>query len=291
MPSYDSELALALRLADTAAEIALRYFHSGALGTTIKPDGSPVTAADTEIEQALREEIARAHPRDAFLGEESGLTGDGPRMWTVDPIDGTASFASRGDEWSTLIALVDEGVPVVGVVTRTPRGDRWWAAQDRGAFKNGTQIHASPTERLADAVMLEDFRISTSRKLDWNPVGKLARACRAVKPFHEVFDLFGITDGTVDLSLLWYSGTGPDLDPWVCILNEAGGRHSDLNGISDVHEPVQLASNGGVHDEVLDLINAWIADGEFDPSIRPVEDISAIMDARARQPNDLYTVR
>jgi hypothetical protein len=84
--------------------------------------------------------------------------------------------------------------------------------------------------------------------------------------------------------LLWYAGTGPDLCSWVCIVSEAGGRHSDLRGVSDVDAEVQLATNGLLHDEVLAFLNDLIARGYVDPSNRPTEDIPAIKEARGLQP-------
>jgi histidinol-phosphatase len=278
------DLGVALRLADIADAISMRGFRSVHPDSHWKADGGIVTAADLEIEEALRDELTRTCPQDAILGEEFGSTGKGPRLWTLDPIDGTAGYAQGNTEWATLISLVEEGVAVVGVVSRPADTRRWWAAEGVGAFRDDQPIRVSHAGRLAEAVLLEDFRISVGRQLTTNPLPTLAGVCDGVHPTFEKFDLIGVAEGTVDVVLLWYSGTGPDLYSRVCIVSEAGGRHSDLRGISDVDAQVQLMTNGLVHDEALALVNDLIAAGSVDPAVEPTEDFAAIEHARALQP-------
>jgi histidinol-phosphatase len=288
---WEGALAAALRLADIADEISMRWFHAPNHRAERKADRSIVTAADLEIERALRDEIAAEFPHDAVLGEEFGLSGEGARLWTVDPIDGTNSFAERGTDWATLIALVDEDSPVVGVVSRPSIGRRWWAAQGLGAFADGRPIQVSRTLDLSDAVLAEDFRISIGRNLEDNPLPLLARRCARVYPWHERGDMLRIAEGHVDCCLHWWSGTGPDLYSSVCILTEAGGKHTDLAGVSDVEAQVRVMTNGLLQEDVLRFVNELIDDGSFDPSVKPVEDIAAIMRARDQQPPMPPTVR
>jgi fructose-1,6-bisphosphatase/inositol monophosphatase family enzyme len=101
---FESDLALAQRLADVADGIALRDFTGKPLVFTEKPDGSPVTETDPEIEAALRAIVAEERPGDGFLGEEVGATGSGPRRWVVDGIDGTIEFVAGRRGWSTAAA-------------------------------------------------------------------------------------------------------------------------------------------------------------------------------------------
>lgn len=277
------ELAVALRLADLADEISMRWFVATDHRSAMKADGGIVTAADVEIERALRDQIAREFPTDAILGEEFGRTGDGARLWTLDPIDGTASFAEHGTDWSTLIALVEDGEPVVGVVTRPVVGRRWWAARGLGAFSDGRPISVSNARRFADSVLAEDFRISIGRGLTDNPLPLLAASCARIYPWFERGDLVRVAEGLVDIVFHWWSGTGPDLYSSVCILSEAGGRHTDLDGVNDVNAQVRVMTNGHLHDAVLEFFNRAIANNGFDPSIEPVEDVAAIMRARALQ--------
>lgn len=109
---YRRDLDLALRLADIADTISIRAFRSAQLESRLKHDGGIVTAVDLEIEASMRDELARACPADAVLGEEYGSTGTGPRRWTLDPLDGTAAFAQGDTEWATLISLVEGANPL-----------------------------------------------------------------------------------------------------------------------------------------------------------------------------------
>lgn len=175
------------------------------------------------------------------------------------------------------------GKPVVGVVSCPAVRCRWWAAQGVGAFRDSRRVRVSSARRLAETVLLEDFRISVGRQLASNPMTALARICAGVHPFRDRFDVLLVGDGSVDVVLLWFAGTGPDLYSWVCILTEAGGRHSDLRGSSDVDAQVQLATNGFVHDEALAFVNGLVACGAFDPTTEPIEDLAAIKHARTLQ--------
>jgi histidinol-phosphatase len=116
-PIETDDLRLAHHVADVAEALSLREFSRGPVAARRKPDGTPVSAADREIEEAILGILARDRPRDAVLGEESGRHGTGARRWIVDPIDGTESFLARGRFWATSIALTLDGEPCLGVVS------------------------------------------------------------------------------------------------------------------------------------------------------------------------------
>src|SRR5918994_6330928 len=132
--SYNDDLRLAHVLADSVDDQTMSRFKALDLHVETKPDLTPVTDADKAAEEAIRGQLSRSRPRDAVLGEEFGSTGHGSRRWVVDPIDGTKNFVRGVPVWATLIALVDEGRPVVGVVSAPALGRRWWAAAGGGAF-------------------------------------------------------------------------------------------------------------------------------------------------------------
>ena len=286
MRPHGGDLELALELADLADEIAMTQFRTKAGQFTRKDDGSPVTEADVAIESVLRDVLARARPGVAVFGEEFGGDRNADRVWLIDPIDGTGSFVEVGEDWATLIALVESGRPVVGVVSRPATGTRWWAAQDSGAFRDGRQIRASRTAELNAATMQEDFRISVGRKLDWNPVPVLARRCGAVRPWGDCFFFLAVAEGEVDFAVNWWAGSGPDLASQVCIVEASGGRFSDLEGRPDIDADVHVVTNGVLHEIVLHHLREILAAEKLDPSVEPAEDIPAIMAARAAQPRD-----
>ena len=289
MSAYRGDLELAQRLADRADEISMRAFSSGDREHTRKEDGGPVTQTDLAIESILRSDLARDRDSDEVFGEEFGGERTGERVWLIDPIDGTGSFIKGGVDWCTLIALVEQGRPVVGVVSRPVAGTRWWGAAELGAFRNGLPIHVSRRTDLAEAVIQEDFRVSVARRLQTNPVWSVARECAAVRPWDQ-FYFMAIAEGAADFAVNWWSGWGPDLASQVCILEAAGGRFSDLHGVLDIDAEVHVISNRLLHDHVLALVNDVVLASGLDPAREPTEDLSEIWRARARQPAEPWRV-
>jgi histidinol-phosphatase len=145
--AHRTDLELALELADIADEITLAGFRpGGSVEHERKPDGSPVSPYDVAAEQAILSALGTHRPQDAMLGEEVGSHGRARRRWIVDGIDGTAMFV-RGDPlWGTLIALVEDGIPTVGVCSSPAQAARWWASPGEGAWARSG--HGAPLERL-----------------------------------------------------------------------------------------------------------------------------------------------
>ena len=146
-------LAFANELADTAGAILRRYFRQG-VAVDDKADLSPVTIADREAEAALRAAIERAFPADGILGEEHGaLRLDARRVWVLDPIDGTKSFVSGVPLFGTLIALVEAGEPVLGVIDQPVSRERWLGARGHATTLNGVPIRSRACSALAAATL------------------------------------------------------------------------------------------------------------------------------------------
>src|SRR4051794_17759660 len=131
----------------------MRWFRDVDLAVETKPDLTPVTAADREVERLLRGLIERDNPGDAVLGEEYGSTGDSARRWIVDPIDGTKSYVRGVPVWATLLALERDGEVCCGLVSAPALGRRWWAERGEGAFADGTSLHVSSVASVADAMV------------------------------------------------------------------------------------------------------------------------------------------
>ena len=255
-PVHEEDLALAQRLADVADGIALRDFTGEPLVFTEKPDGSPVTTTDPEVEAALRGILAEERPDDAFLGEEVGATGAGPRRWIVDGIDGTVEFIAGRRGWSTEIALEENGQLVVGVCTSPALPLRTWAHRGGGA---AGRARGEPSARHVSATAsLTGARVSTIA-----PVDLLAGAARVladrlldrgdyVAPVRHCAVL--VAEGAVDLGL--QLGGGPwDYAALAVIVEEAGGRFSDLDGRVRIDGGgPRLFSNGVLHDAALERL-------------------------------------
>ncbi len=169
---YDDDLRLAHVIADQVDSLTMARFKALDLRVETKPDTTPVSDADRSAEAMIRSQLARTRPRDAVHGEEMPDTGHGPRQWVVDPIDGTKNFVRGVPVWATLIALLDDGEPVLGVVSAPALGRRWWAAKGSGAWSgrslsSATRLHVSEVGRLADA------SLSYSSLSGWEEQGRL----------------------------------------------------------------------------------------------------------------------
>jgi histidinol-phosphatase len=232
-----SDLELALALADLADARSLPRFRSLDLAVHTKPDLTPVTDADRAVEEALRERLEVERPGDAVLGEEYGSSGDGPRRWIVDPIDGTKNFSRGLPIWATLIALEDNGTLALGVVSAPALGRRWWAARGEGAFANGEPMRVSRVARLDEA--------SVSAHYD-APIPGVWHG-RALGDFWQhMLVAEGALDAAVDPGLsLW------DVAALVPIVEEAGGRITSVDGGDPVAGGSAVSSNGALHAAVL----------------------------------------
>jgi histidinol phosphatase-like enzyme (inositol monophosphatase family) len=149
----DDDIALALRLADAAGAVIRPYFRSN-VETERKEDASPVSLADRAAEEAMRRILKAERPQDTVIGEEFGTeTGTTNRSWVLDPIDGTSGFLAGRAMFGTLIALVVDGWPVMGVIDQPIAGERWVGASGRPTTLNGVPVKTRPCRELSDATI------------------------------------------------------------------------------------------------------------------------------------------
>ncbi|MSO37732.1 MAG: histidinol-phosphatase [Acidimicrobiia bacterium] len=247
----DADLELALELAKLADELTLERFRAHDLFVERKPDTTFVTEADKAVEMLVRDHLAVARPDDAILGEEFGNQGVGPRRWIVDPIDGTANFVRGVPIWATLIALEQDGEIRVGVVSAPALGHTWWAVRGEGAFVDGRRIAVSAVKELADAQLCyadvpswDHFRGSSKEFL------KLAREVWRTRGVGDFWQHMLVAEGAADIAAepivnIW------DLAAVLVIVEEAGGRFTDLDGNRTPSGGSAVSSNGLLHDAVL----------------------------------------
>ncbi|MDT0576752.1 histidinol-phosphatase [Croceicoccus sp. F390] len=149
----DADVALACRLAD-AAGAAIRPRFRTALDSMRKNDASPVTIADREAEEAMRMVLSAERPDDGIIGEEYGVERPSAhRQWVLDPIDGTAGFLAGRPIFGTLIALLVDGWPVVGIIDQPIAGERWVGAAGKETTMNGAPVRTRRCESLAAATL------------------------------------------------------------------------------------------------------------------------------------------
>jgi len=255
---YADDLKLAMRIADAVDRFTLASFASDTLEVELKEDETPVTAVDRGAEEMIRKVLDRERRNDAVYGEEYGSKGGSARQWIVDPVDGTKNYVRGVPVWATLIALVDERKPVVGVVSAPALGMRWFAAQGDGAwkgpsFKRAERLSVSTRGDLGDAVL------SYSSLSGWEDRGmlpdflELTRRVWRTRAFGDFLSYMMVAEGMVEVAsepeLALY-----DMAALVPIVEEAGGEFTSLTGAPGPFGIDALATNGLLHEAVLGII-------------------------------------
>jgi histidinol-phosphatase len=259
MAGYDDDLRFAHVLADAADDITIRRFRALDLQVETKPDLTPVTDADRAVEEQLRSVLRRARPRDAVHGEELGRIGIGPRCWVVDPIDGTKNFVRGVPVWATLIALMMGDEPVVGVASAPALARRWWAARGGGAW-TGRGLTRATRCQVSGVTQLKDASFSYSSLSGWEEDGALdgflglTRSVWRTRAYGDFWSHVLVAEGAVDLA------AEPAVSVWdiaaiQVIVEEAGGRFTDLTGAARPDGGSAVSTNGHLHDEVLGLLS------------------------------------
>ncbi len=246
------ELSFALRLADEADAITMPRFRASDLVVDTKPDRTPVTDADRATERALIRAIEDGRPEHSILGEEFGETGGGAWQWVLDPIDGTMNYMRGIPVWGTLIALVHEGRPVVGVVSAPSLHRRWWGAAGLGAWGNDEPLAVSGVASIGDAQISFNERAEFARRGWLEGITNLADRSWRVRGFGDFWQHMLVAEGAVDVAI------EASVNPWdmaavQIIVEEAGGRYTDLDGMPDFSTGSSLSTNGLLHDDVLAL--------------------------------------
>jgi histidinol-phosphatase len=256
MTQVADDLALALEMADAADALTLDRFGALDLRVDTKPDLTPVTDADESAEELLRASLTAHRPDDSVFGEELGgtpaFTG---RQWVLDPIDGTKNFVRGVPVWCTLIALLVDGTPVVGVVSAPALGRRWWAGAGEGAFASfgdaKRRISVSGVDDLASASLsfsdLTGWGDRRSRFLD------LTDEVWRVRAYGDFWSHCLVAEGAVDIAI------EPDLKPWDLapldiLVREAGGTFTNFHGEPGPHGVSAVSTNGLLHEAVLERL-------------------------------------
>ena len=246
-------LQVALHASDAADAISLSGFTSRSFGVTRKADNSEVTDIDRATEQAIVASLNSARPDYGIYGEEFGTSGpaNAEATWVIDPIDGTTNFVRGVPVWATLIALVRNGVPELGVVSAPAMGFRWWATTGGGAFFNGTRIYASSTAAVSEA------HVSTTPNAGWQAVGGIPKlvqlqtdALRA-RGFGDFWQHMLVAQGAIDVAVDVIGLQPYDNAAIYPIVQEAGGTITDRFGNADWRADSSVSSNGVLHVEVI----------------------------------------
>lgn len=254
------DLALALRLADAADAVSMARFDASDLDVQVKADASHVTEADLATERAIRDLLTAQRPADGQFGEEFGSTGPTVRQWIIDPIDGTANYLKGIPMWTTLIALVIDGVPRVGVASQPAIGRRWWAAAGHGAWTN-TPGGAPRRLQVSSVSSVAAASVSFQSIAQWDDAGRtdaLLRLSRSVwrdRGYGDAWPYLLLAEGRLEF-VAEFDVKEYDIAALVPIIHEAGGRFTDIDGADSLSSRSSLATNGILHDDFRTLIDS-----------------------------------
>lgn len=255
--TYSEDLELAIKLADAADAISLARFRALDLNIETKPDRSPVTDADRAVELALKEILAAERPEDGIVGEEFGNSGSKTRKWIIDPIDGTANYMRGVPVWASLIALSIDGHAVVSVVSAPAMGKRWWAAP--GIAKSSEIDGTVRNLKVSNIADLEHASLSYNNLQLWDSYGyldrliSLSRQVWRTRAYGDFYSYMLLAEGSLDVvaehDLKLY-----DIAALVPIVEQAGGTFTAIDGPLTEETSSVLATNGRLHDTVLDTL-------------------------------------
>ena len=266
-------------IADAADAMAMRYFRADQLQVERKGDGTALTEADGAIEAMARAKVsASGIPLDVY-GEEMGTgapkaalksaakqsgkaavaaiaksaaPSGRPRL-IIDPIDGTEEFSRGIPTFGTLLGIEQDGEIVAGMVSAPALHTRWWAYRGEGAYRNGKRIHVSGTVRLKDALVFTTGTGPSKGKADRARIRRLADAARNSRSLGGFWQHMLVAEGAIDAAMDWTSKPW-DLAPLGIIVEEAGGRSTNLKGQRTIYTGDFVSTNGKLHKEALALL-------------------------------------
>lgn len=255
---YTEALTQAHKLADIADTIGMKYFLSQDLNVKTKPDSSPVTQGDTEIEAALSRVVLEEYG-DSYVGEEGTRSGNSQRRWLVDPIDGTKNFLRGFSTWGSLISLKEGDDVIAAVISAPAMGRRWWATKGGGSVTrdvNGKErsIHVSEVTKLENAFFLHNALMTWDKQPDGvNNLLALLRQTWRQRHVGDFLAFMYVAEGAADACFdsfpaLW------DIEAAQLIIEEAGGKvwtSADQDTPIDARRSC-VASNGHFQETILE---------------------------------------
>lgn len=246
-------LGFARYLAGLSAAVIKPYFRAS-IDVEWKADLSPVTIADRKAEEVMREAILHEFPDHGVLGEEFGHDNPGAAyQWVLDPIDGTKSFISGSYLFGTLIALVLDGRPLVGVINH-PVFDDFLAGDGASAWLNDRPVHVRTCSRVEDAIMLNTSHWNVYNHQNGPAFSALTQRVQRYQNWGDCHGYYLVATGGADIM------TDPIMNAWdlmalIPVIQGAGGRITDWQGGDPITGRGAVATAGPIHDAVIALLN------------------------------------
>lgn len=243
----------AKHLADLSAGIIKPYFRTN-ISVEEKGDQSPVTIADKKAEEIMRSEIEKEFPDHGIIGEEFGNSNEEAEFkWVLDPIDGTKSFITGIATFGTLIALLKDGKPILGVINQ-PIINEFLIGDNERANLNGSIVNTRSCNELSNAVLLTTDHVMIEKYHDENKFDLLTHSVKLYRTWGDCFGYYLLATGFADIMI------DPIMSDWdkmalIPIIKGAGGIITDYHGNDPVKGNSTIAAVKGIHSRVIEMLN------------------------------------
>src|SRR5579863_383847 len=264
MVSYGKKYGALLRgISDEADAMSLECFRNSSLRVERKMDGTALTQADGAIEKMARKRVAESGLELDVYGEEQGTgtensdakggTAARRARLIIDPIDGTEEFSRGIPTFGTLLGIELDGEIVAGICSAPALGTRWWAYRGEGAFRDGEKIRVSRTPQLNESMVFTTGTGPSKNAEDRARIRRLLDASRNSRCLGGFWQHMLVAEGAIDAALDWTSKPW-DLAPLGIIVEEAGGRSTNVQGARTIYTGDFLSTNGILHEEAMGLL-------------------------------------
>ena len=251
--------ALLEAIAQEADAIAMRFFRADELRVDRKGDGTAVTQADRAVEEMARAKVAASGLALDVLGEEMGgadsnaASKSGRARMIIDPIDGTEEFSRGIPTFGTLMGIERGGEIVAAMVSAPGLHSRWWTYRGEGAYRDGKRLHVSNVASLNKSMVFTTGTGPSKNANDQAKIRALLDAARNSRSFGGFWQHMLVAEGAIEVALDWTSKPW-DLAPLAIMVEEAGGRSTNLSGERSIYTGQLVSTNGKIHEEVLKIL-------------------------------------
>ena len=240
-------------LAEVSSNIIKQYFRKK-ITIESKDDSSPVTVADKKAEETMRELILKHYPDHGIIGEEFGMLNEqAEHIWILDPIDGTKSFICGAYSFGTLIALLRNGKPIIGVYNHPILND-FLLGDNIETTINGEKTFVRNCNELSEAVLLTTDHLNIEKYQDINRFISLIKKVKLYRNWGDCYGYYLLATGYTDIMI------DPIMSPWdllplIPIIKGARGTISDYNGKDPIKGNSIVAASPKIHSEVISILN------------------------------------
>ncbi len=244
----------AKHLANLSGEIIKSYFRKQ-ISVDSKHDSSPVTIADKNAEELMRQEIMKQFPEHGILGEEFGAhNNDAEYQWVLDPIDGTKSFIYGSVTFGTLIALLKNGKPIIGVINQ-PILDEFLIGDNESTLLNDEKVNVKLNDKLSESILLTTDHLNIEKYQDINKFDRLIRKVKLYRNWGDCYGYYLVATGFADIMI------DPQMSVWdkmalIPIIKGAGGIITDYQGNDPLKGDSIIAATPQIHKEVIQILNS-----------------------------------